>query len=1071
MRIKPTFIAGRVAGLALIVLTIAGLILEPSKAKDAAPVTAQTLEAEFLPQVKGSPEQRADAFHRLGKALFGIREYALSEKYLLQALQFDPDIKRPREYIGTKAALAIVYTHDHKIKEAKQQYEELLSVAEKLYAQTRSADDRIEYSDAIVTCIDSMGTICLNYSNDWEEAGKWFRRAFELAKERNNLTAQINALVNQATSARKRMDRDGAMSILMEAVALTSKMEPERSSGEALLNLGRLEHDLGQISESNKAYEKALEIFKSLMIENVEEATAHLNMAENNYEIHNVAAACTSYKQGLERLKEEPSRSALDVQLLSGLGTAETDLGNFAVAIKHHEEAIALAKKLGLQELQLEAILHLGNDELLKGDPQKALLTLLEGEKLVAASNLSSRSRGGFSMAIGRCYKSLGEPEAALRYYLEALKFFKDLDQKSDQAQILSTMAVLHFDGNRPDLAQDCFREARKIYELIDDKRNVAALDYNEAQLLVIQGKRSDAMKLYSSSIDSLKAQGGDNIYEPMILRGMGLCEFLDGHPQKALTYYQESLKYPDQSIESQWDSNLGLGKCYKRLGLTELAVTHLSKSTELVEQERRQLTRDSFKTYNLDFRTNCFQELLDLYVQLNKPYEAIEIAEKGRARAFLDMLSSRKSGKVAIETVASPVSLAPAAPTNQPALIAKAEPGSRSVSVVPRTTNQVFSSTAMSPENAAPPDISEIKTLVEQSKSTVLEYYILPDKIIAWVIDPDAKIHMAPPIPLNEEKLGTKIRETYKMVTSAPKDKTELEAFGKKREEMLKDLYMSIFAPVENFLPKDPAAVITIVPHGPMFSIPFAALLTPDGSYLVEKHTLAYSPAIGVWRATQKLEAAASKEPNKLLAFGNPITDAIAFLGKLPYSEKEVQNIASLFGKENSLVKIGQDANKKAFADLAPGYTDVHLATHGLLDEEKPMNSSLVLAPTNDDDGMLSVKDIMCMSDLKAKLVVLSACQTGRGKITGDGVVGLSRAFIIAGTPAVMVSQWNVDDIMTEYQMKQFYKSYLAGAGKSKSLREAQLATIKFMEGSTRPALRANPRYWAAFQLIGQAI
>jgi CHAT domain-containing protein len=117
--------------------------------------------------------------------------------------------------------------------------------------------------------------------------------------------------------------------------------------------------------------------------------------------------------------------------------------------------------------------------------------------------------------------------------------------------------------------------------------------------------------------------------------------------------------------------------------------------------------------------------------------------------------------------------------------------------------------------------------------------------------------------------------------------------------------------------------------------------------------------------------------------------------------------------------------------------------------------------------------------------MVVLSACQTARGKITGDGVVGLSRAFIIAGTPSILVSQWNVDDIMTEFQMKQFYKSYLSGQDKAKALRNAQLATISFMEkGTITPAdpaaqataaahaadyVRANPRYWAAFELIGE--
>jgi CHAT domain-containing protein len=120
-------------------------------------------------------------------------------------------------------------------------------------------------------------------------------------------------------------------------------------------------------------------------------------------------------------------------------------------------------------------------------------------------------------------------------------------------------------------------------------------------------------------------------------------------------------------------------------------------------------------------------------------------------------------------------------------------------------------------------------------------------------------------------------------------------------------------------------------------------------------------------------------------------------------------------------------------------------------------------------------VKDIMKLPSLSDRLVVLSACQTGKGKITGDGVVGLSRAFVIAGTPAILVSQWNVDDVMTEFQMVEFYKQFLKTAGNARSLRDAQLKTIALMEkppAGAAPAvgaLRANPRYWAAFQLIGE--
>jgi CHAT domain-containing protein len=255
---------------------------------------------------------------------------------------------------------------------------------------------------------------------------------------------------------------------------------------------------------------------------------------------------------------------------------------------------------------------------------------------------------------------------------------------------------------------------------------------------------------------------------------------------------------------------------------------------------------------------------------------------------------------------------------------------------------------------------------------------------------------------------------------------------------------------------------------------VPFAALLSPDDKYFAEQHGLAYLPALGVLRGTKKLNEGFSGQ-NKLLAMGNPITKQISFLGALPYAEKEVHAVAALFSSDAVTVEVGNQATKEQFKKLAPSNTLIHLATHGLIDEEHPMDSAVVLAPDGTDDGLLTVRDILQLPPLKARLVVLSACQTGRGKITGDGVVGLSRAFIIAGTPSIVVSQWNVDDVMTEFQMKEFYTAYLKESEKAKALREAQMKTIDFME-KTLPAataggekIRANPRYWAAFELIGE--
>lgn len=1046
------------------------LTLLPLSGADEAAVSEQDLssnpivrksEIETLAKLKkAKPDEEADLLYSLGKFAFGEKDFVHAEKYLRLSLEKEKPDKRPDRAVETNIALAILLTSKRDLDAAVSQYKAALQIAEKAKLATYLA-----------SITNSTGTICL-LQDKAEDADEYFKKAYVLAGESKDIWLQMNALTNQALVMRKRKKNSEALELLKQALELSKQGEEDRSLGLALVNVARVQHDQGFFDNAVSSYQRAAEVFNK-DFDPESEADAYFGMADTLFEIHKTNLARQAYEKGLEAIKDEPD-SDLKIKILIGLGCAEADMGHFDKAQEFHKRACDIAQTANNRERELQAILQMGNDLLLSGYPEAALFRLLDGEKLIASSNLEASVKGNFHSAIGRCYKVLGEFDAAQKYYEEALKMYEALEDKQNRALSLLSLAVLALDTSNKSDFEIFYKEAKSAYEQIDDKRELAILDYNYAQFNITQKKYAEAIESSSKALDEIR-QSGDRVSEAMILRGIGLAQLLGNQPQQAMPYYEKALSIADESadIEGQWDSHLGLGKCFKRLGLNDMAASHLLKAVDLVEEERGRLARDSFKTHTLDLRNDCFVELVDLYITMNKPYDALAVAEKGRARAFLDMLSSRKSGR-SVETFLSPISSRTPGGAEPSNLIAMAAPesGTRGVSVIPRAS-QIYASTAISPVNASAPSIEEMKSLVKASASSMVIYYNLPDKIAVWVLDPDTTIHMLPPIRISRQDLAEKVSLCHESITHHPKSKEEIDALAKRRQDMLKELYNTLIKPVESYLPQKEESLVTIVPHGPLFMIPFAALMSADGKFFIEKHTLSYIPAIGVYRATQKLEQSFAEKENKLLAFGNPITKAIAFLGALPYSEKEVQNIAALFGLDKATVKIKDEANKRAFESLASQYSQIHLATHGLVDEEHPMQSSLVLAPSKGDDGLLSVKDILAMKDLKAKLVVLSACQTGRGKITGDGVVGLSRAFIIAGTPSVVVSQWNVDDIITEYQMKSFYKGYLDKAGKAKSLRQSQLDTIKFMEGADygkgTNGVRANPRYWAAFQLIGE--
>ena len=188
------------------------------------------------------------------------------------------------------------------------------------------------------------------------------------------------------------------------------------------------------------------------------------------------------------------------------------------------------------------------------------------------------------------------------------------------------------------------------------------------------------------------------------------------------------------------------------------------------------------------------------------------------------------------------------------------------------------------------------------------------------------------------------------------------------------------------------------------MFLVPFVALQDKDGKYLIQKHTILTSPAIQVLELThQQRQKTTGKD---VLVMGNPTMPSVGVppvqLPPLEYAEMEAKEIAKL---ENTTAIIGSNATKAAFKQKLPSARIIHLATHKLLDDaDKSIPNAIALAPSGNDDGSLTPAEIVNLQ-INAELVVLSACDTDRGKITGDGVVGLSRSLITAGASSVIVS------------------------------------------------------------------
>ena len=364
--------------------------------------------------------------------------------------------------------------------------------------------------------------------------------------------------------------------------------------------------------------------------------------------------------------------------------------------------------------------------------------------------------------------------------------------------------------------------------------------------------------------------------------------------------------------------------------------------------------------------------------------------------------------------------------------------------------------------------DADEIQSHLDE-KTAFLEYNLMTDCLIAWLVTKNSL--RVEKIPINLPTLTQNV-QAIRMMMGKPKSPAVYKLLGQ--------LYESIIKPFDKEIQ---GKNLVIVPDGALHSLPFAALMDAEGKFLVEHHTISIVPSFTVLKHCM---AKKKRESKTILAFGNPdlrdskmdlpnaqleVESIVEHFTKsepvlllrgdtktnLPNAQTEVKNIAEKFPQ--SKVYLRKEASETLAKKIMGNFDIIHFACHGESEESgDPLTACLRLAPDETNDGKLTAREIFDLK-LNAHLVILSGCETGRGQLLGgDEMIGLTRSFLYAGTPCMMVSLWKVDDSATCLLMSNFYEN-LAKLGISDALRAAQIKTME---------TKKHPYYWAAFYLVG---
>jgi len=292
--------------------------------------------------------------------------------------------------------------------------------------------------------------------------------------------------------------------------------------------------------------------------------------------------------------------------------------------------------------------------------------------------------------------------------------------------------------------------------------------------------------------------------------------------------------------------------------------------------------------------------------------------------------------------------------------------------------------------------------------------------------------------------------------------------------------LYKLLIEPVDSWLPAS-GSRLTIVPHGPLLLLPFAGLRDGGGHYLIERFALNYSPSVSLLRFTERESSDARQRPRRFLLIADPSglrpQSNAEILPRLPYAQLEVSGVAKMVPRSDTTILKGTEASERHMLDLATDATVIHLATHAIAYGDKPFESFLALNPIGSaTQGRLTAREIYDLR-LHADLVFLSACRSAAGKVSGDGVIGLTRAFLTAGTASVIAPLWDVADQPTSRLVIDFYRNWLRDGDKMLALRAAQLhlmrelreGKIKIPMPSGDLVLPEAPTFWASFILLGE--
>ncbi|XP_078362888.1 uncharacterized protein LOC144647020 isoform X1 [Oculina patagonica] len=807
--------------------------------------------------------------------------------------------------------------------------------------------------------------------------------------------------------------------------------------GDAYGSLGNAFHRLGDYKNAIDCHNQQLGIAQELGNKAVE-GDAYCN-------IGNAFQGLSEFKKAIEyhnlhlSITKEMGDKAGEGGAYSNIGNAFQDLGDFKKAIDFHNLHLSITKEMGDKPGEGRAYGHLGNAFQGLSEFKRAIeyhILRLSIAKKVGDKAEERRAYGN----LGNDFYCLGNFKKATEYHNLDLNIAKEVKDKDGEKSAYCNL------GCSFDKLGD-FQKAIKYHNLhlsmskeVGDKAGEGRAYGNLGNAFYGLANFKQAIEYHNLSLGIAKDLG-DKTVEGNEYGSLGNAFYRLGDFKNAMEYHSKSLCIAkvvgNKALEGK--SYHALGQIFEKLCRLPEALENFQSCVTMFNMIRDRLqSKDEWK---IDFRNQynaAYTSLWRVLLKQDHIVEAVVAANEGRAQALTDLMESKYQ-------------------------IQSSHSGSHGLE---KYDHDMLNCT---------------------SSSTVFQA-LDSGKINFWVLSAQGNVNFTPHnLPLSNDEMAfftLLIQAGYQNIgvragvqcedrsmdavredATTERSTEESSQLYSEEDDILTTLYDLVIKPIADLVQGEE---LIIVPDGPLWLAPYAAFVDTDSKYLCESFRIRLIPSL----TSLKMIADCSNDYHSrigALLVGNPWVEEVTnskgehLLEQLVFAEQEVRMIGDIL-KVSPL--IGKEATKAEVLRRLNSVALVHIAAHGCMETGEialtpdPKRTSLI---PRRRDYVLTMADVLSVQ-LRARLVVLSCCHSGRGEIKAEGVVGIARAFMGAGARSVLVSLWAIDDEATLEFMRRFYHRLVEGKSAGESMNQA----MKDLRESDK---YSDVKYWAPFVLIGDDV